>query len=443
MFLEVPISAFSIYGSDMWDGDSNDNAYWKQTTSVSNSGTVELGYFLASGDYNPGKVTDGLAANSTSTPSVNALNVGGDSGSSVILDDANTFTGSTTVNANATAIAKNAQAFGTTAGGVTVTSGGRIQLNGGVSIGTEALTLNGTGISGSGALQNTGGNNTWGGAITLASATRINSDSGTLTLDVSSGNAIAGSQDLTLGGAGDITINDPIATGTGTLTKDGSGTLTLSNTNTYTGATEVKAGTLVVNGNQSGATGKVTVASGAMLAGTGTVGGATTVNGTLAPTATAGNSGDPLAFSSTLAFDSGTTDLFSWTLNAATTDPGNSSNQGTYGQVAVTGAVSGTSVFTVVLGTNAFTDVFWNTNKSWTNVFSASGLENLSNVFTNFGGTGVATNGVVSGQGSFAFSGTTLNWTPVPELSNLLIGGLLGAGLLLRRRAEGRAAAQC
>jgi hypothetical protein len=32
-----------------------------------------------------------------------------------------------------------------------------------------------------------------------------------------------------------------------------------------------------------------------------------------------------------------------------------------------------------------------------------------------------------------------LSWTPVPEVSNLLAGGLLGAGLLRRRRSPGMA----
>ena len=81
------------------------------------------------------------------------------------------------------------------------------------------------------------------------------------------------------GAAANFTVNDVIADsfsgslgGTLALTKTASGTLTLSNTNTYTGATTVNAGTLLVNGSQSGST--VTVNSGAILGGTnGTVGG--------------------------------------------------------------------------------------------------------------------------------------------------------------------------
>ena len=58
----------------------------------------------------------------------------------------------------------------------------------------------------------------------------------------------------------------------GGLTKAGSGVLTLSNANTYTGATAVSAGSLLVNGSLDAAS-AVTVASAAVLGGSGTIGG--------------------------------------------------------------------------------------------------------------------------------------------------------------------------
>ncbi|MFM9024020.1 MAG: autotransporter-associated beta strand repeat-containing protein, partial [Planctomycetaceae bacterium] len=68
------------------------------------------------------------------------------------------------------------------------------------------------------------------------------------------------------------------------------GRLALSAANRYTGPTVVSAGTLKVDGNQAAATGAVTVASGATLAGSGTVGGATTIQSgaTLSPGASPG-----------------------------------------------------------------------------------------------------------------------------------------------------------
>jgi fibronectin-binding autotransporter adhesin len=61
------------------------------------------------------------------------------------------------------------------------------------------------------------------------------------------------------------------------FTKTGPGTLTLSGNNSYTGLTVVSGGALLINGNQSAATGAVTVASGATLSGTGTTGGDVTI----------------------------------------------------------------------------------------------------------------------------------------------------------------------
>jgi autotransporter-associated beta strand protein len=141
------------------------------------------------------------------------------------------------------------------------------------------LGLSGDGISSGGALRNLSGANSYAGAITLGAATRINSDSGNLTLS----GGISGTQNLSIGGAGNTTVSGTLATGTGTLAKDGLGTLVLSANNTYTGETLVTAGTLIVNGHQSSASGAVSVAAGATLGGTGTLGGATTVSGILAP----------------------------------------------------------------------------------------------------------------------------------------------------------------
>ena len=64
------------------------------------------------------------------------------------------------------------------------------------------------------------------------------------------------------------------------ITKAGTGYWRLTGSNTYSGATAVNAGTLIVNGKHTG-TGAITVAAAGTLAGKGTLAGATTVNGTL------------------------------------------------------------------------------------------------------------------------------------------------------------------
>ena len=209
--------------------------------------------------------------------STNTLTLSLAGGGNVQFSGANTYAGATTVSAGVLNI-RNNTALGTTANGTSVTGGAALELQGTIAVGAEALTLNGTGISSGGALRNISGDNSYAGPITLGSATRINSDSGTLTLDVVSGNAITGTQNLTFGGAGNVTVNDSIATSTGTLTKDGAGTLTLAGTNTYTGATSITAGILLVNGSTASGSAVTVSNSGTVLGGTGTMGGTVNVN---------------------------------------------------------------------------------------------------------------------------------------------------------------------
>ena len=124
------------------------------------------------------------------------------------LTGANTYTGTTTVSAGVLNI-QNASALGTTAAGTTVSQRRRPanpRRHHHAGRGPEPQRH--------GRLQrrrarNISGNNTYAGAVTLGSAARINSDSGTLTL---SGN-IGGAYALTVGGAGNTTISSVIGTG--------------------------------------------------------------------------------------------------------------------------------------------------------------------------------------------------------------------------------------
>jgi autotransporter-associated beta strand protein len=235
-----------------------------------------------------------------------------------------------------------------------------------------------------------------------------------------------------------LTLNTTLGVG-GTasnvsFTIDQNSTVVMNSAQNYTGTTSVNAGKLFINGDNSGATGAVTAASGTTLGGYGTVGGATTISGT--HDVSDSGSDRTQNFSSSLTYVSGS--LFNWDLNvisgASNTDP----NQGGYDKVIASGAVTGNSAFKIVLGAGtSFTDAFWNTDKSWSDIFAkGSGSDLLASIFTNsnFSGPGVTSNGFVSGEGQFSFSGDTLNWTAVPEPSNLLAGVLLMAGILRRRR---------
>ncbi|MGI9158302.1 MAG: beta strand repeat-containing protein, partial [Saprospiraceae bacterium] len=220
----------------------------------------------------------------------------------VQLSGANTYSGLTTVSAGVLNI-RNATATGTTAGGVTVASGAALEIQGGISVGAEALTLNGDGISSGGALRNVSGTNTWGGVLTLGSnaSAAVNADQLTLSGDI----ALAGNQLLLAGasGATGIASGTISSTGTGSLRKDGAGTWTISGNNTFTGGVQLNSGTL--NINNANALGTV--------AGTFTIGGAgnaVTINNTTGGTITTANYpmswNDDFTFTGTSALNLGT-----------------------------------------------------------------------------------------------------------------------------------------
>lgn len=84
--------------------------------------------------------------------------------------------------------------------------------------------------------------------------------------------------------SGQATVQSIVAGNAG-LDKKGAGALVLTGANTYTGGTTVSSGALLAANNSGSATGSgtITVASGALLGGSGGVSGAVTVNGGISP----------------------------------------------------------------------------------------------------------------------------------------------------------------
>jgi autotransporter-associated beta strand protein len=224
-----------------------------------------------------------------------------------------------------------------------------------------------------------------------------------------SNSVVATTSTLTVGDAdangdfGGVILN---GTGTVAFTKIGGGTQRLSGTNTYTGATTVSAGTLVIDGNQSSATGGVTVATGATLAGIGIVGGATTISGDLA----AGSSAvGLLSFSNGLTLNGTAESLFQ--INGLT--------RGTeFDAINITGALAYSGVLTLDFGFAAEASQTFNLF----DFTSQSGnFTSLNFVDAGYGGTFDAASGVL-----------TLTSVPEPGTTALLVGA--GLALLASRR---------
>lgn len=195
----------------------------------------------ASGNTFGGSINGNIALVKTGAGALTLSDAGG--------NPTNTYTGLTNINEGSIVISKSS-ALGTTAAGTVVANNAALVLGGSVVVGAEALSIEGTGVGGNGALRAQSGTSSWAGLITLNNPTEIQVDTGAaLTIDVASGNAITGAFNLTLDVAGDLTIADTINTTSGNLTKNGAGTVTLSGgaANTFTGPTVISTGTMILN----------------------------------------------------------------------------------------------------------------------------------------------------------------------------------------------------
>ncbi|MBU6308357.1 MAG: autotransporter-associated beta strand repeat-containing protein [Planctomycetes bacterium] len=206
------------------------------------------------------------------------------------------------------------------------------------------------------------------------------------------------------------------------VTKAGSGRWILSGTNTYTGGTQVNAGTLVLDGLTGVAAFTNQVAVGATLAGSGTLSGPTTVSGILSPGGGVGSVGTLSFNASSFLWNSGSsasaaTD-WAYDLGAAN----QSDSISIVGPFTKSGTGSG---YRFDFGGSTQLGTF--TLASWTGTtsFLASDFG-----YTNLGGGNTAT---------FDIVGTSLLVTVVPEPTTAvwLVASALSAGVIaLRRRGE-------
>jgi autotransporter-associated beta strand protein len=228
------IDGFSIYCENDGDDEGSVNSTWKQETTVTNLGFVELG---ADGGTRTiaGKITDGSSPACPNTPSPNRVIKTG-AGTVTLGNTNNTYTLDTEISGGTLRIA----ADGCLGAAPAAVSNAHIKLAGGSALAfMESFTLN-----------------------------------------ASRGLAIgAGTGGLVVAEARTVIYAGAIG-GPGSLAKDGVGTLVLSGHDPFANATTVAVGTLVVSGSLSNSA--VTVSSGATLAGAGTVGDLA-VSGTVDP----------------------------------------------------------------------------------------------------------------------------------------------------------------
>lgn len=394
--------------------------FWIQQTDVGNTGrlTSSSGTLTINSVDNAGTATTGNLTTLDHQIKVVIENFNGSTpltvvkggSNSLVLDQANTYSGGTTINGGRLQ-ASHANAFGS--GAVTVNNGGQAYLTLGTTYANN-FNLNGIGVTeGSGNL----------GALRFSNGTIA---SGTVTLATSSRLTVFTNNET-------ATVSGAIGGAAGSaLEKTGAGTLILTGTNTYSGTTNVNGGTLRINGQNNG-TGAVNVASGARLEGTGRITGAVNVTGTIAP----GASIESLS-TGNLGFSNGST--LAYELNSAALGGDLLTVNGT---LDLTGTVTLTltelSSGVLALGSKL---TLINYTSGWT----------PTELFTYLGNTVADDSTITVGSNQWLFNyndttggsnftgdqtagGNYITMTVVPEPSVALLGGLGVLGLLRRRRS--------
>jgi autotransporter-associated beta strand protein len=231
-------SAVSLSGSSVFNVSGRAETVGA-ISSASSASSITLGTGGALTISGPNNATSSFAGALTGT-ATSSLNLTG-TGKTYLSGNNSGFLGTTNITNGTLNVSGSNTVLGGTGATVAVSSAGNLQLQGGISV-SNAVSINGTGTTTNGAIENFTGNNTMSGTITATGASRINSDSGTLTL---SGALAPSANSLTFGGDANISLTGTM-NGSGGFTKDGTGSLTLGSgfVSTNTGAVAITQGSV-------------------------------------------------------------------------------------------------------------------------------------------------------------------------------------------------------
>ncbi|WP_081626028.1 autotransporter domain-containing protein [Pannonibacter phragmitetus] len=306
-------------------GEAGVNAGWVSSVAVfagASGGTVTVdgaksfdtlqfstnGYVLTGDDLQIGVTTGTLTVDSGISTTISSVITDG-SGSALqkagagtlVLTAANTHTGGTVITAGTLQLGD---------GGTTGWIDGGVTNSGALAFNRSDDVIFAGDISGSGSVQQSGsGTLVLSGTNTYSGGTIISAGGIKATLASIGSGAITNNASLILDAATDGVFAN-VLSGTGVFTKTGAGSLSLTGTLTYTGSTFVQAGTLRVNTDLSSSS--VFVQTGAVLGGTGTIGG---FNATSGATVAPGNSIGTLTVAGNGVFVSGS--IYQVEVNAA------------------------------------------------------------------------------------------------------------------------------
>jgi fibronectin-binding autotransporter adhesin len=221
-------------------------------TNIASGGNITLAGAISGG----GKLVKQGTGNLTLSNSGNSYTGNTEIDQGTLIVSGNIASGSSIFIGNGTAPFANANArLDLAANGVNL--GGPVQVNVADTGGTGTRTIASTAAS---------GGTTISGGLTVNRSTTFQATSGSA-LTLSGNMALNNSSAATFNNTSLVTVSGDIS-GNGSLVKQGTGKLILSGSNNYSGGTTVSTGTLAVNGTA----GNVTVGSGAVLQGSGTVG---------------------------------------------------------------------------------------------------------------------------------------------------------------------------